>query len=189
MEADSIAFRFNVVGAATALTRAEFIADQTAHAKRLRLAILADTSAPSNLALLAADEAQWVDGWLGALEIAGLLRPQSEAPPIRDNPKVVSLNATLATGILLGRAGDSYRTQADLVGFFAKVQQWYGDTARYAGDPRSATVPFASWESRKAGGRGGRRRLRCLVRRPSGRRGDTSSGPWWRQPLVRKSDV
>ena len=46
----------------------------------------------------------------------------------------MSLNATLATGILLGKAGDSYRTQADLLGFFTKVQQWYGDTARYAGD-------------------------------------------------------
>ena len=37
-------FRFNVVGAATALTRDEFIADQTAHAKQLRKSILADAT-------------------------------------------------------------------------------------------------------------------------------------------------
>ena len=40
--------------------------------------------------------------------VAGLLRSLDEAPPIRDNPEVVSLNATLGTGILLGRGGDNY---------------------------------------------------------------------------------
>jgi len=136
-EALAMPFRFNVAGAATALTRDEFVAEQTEHAQKLRAAILADATAPSALSVLAADSDQWVAGWLGALEAAGLLRPQSEAPPIRDNPKVVSLNATLATGILLARGGEDYRTQADLLGFFAKVQQWYGDTAKWAGDPNA----------------------------------------------------
>ena len=129
-------FRFDTLGAATPLTRDEFIADQSAHAKKLRTAILADTTAPSALGVLASDEGQWVQGWLAALETAGLLRPAAEAPPIRLDTKVLSLNATLATGILLAKAGDAYRTQADLLGFFAKVQQWYGDTARWAGDPK-----------------------------------------------------
>lgn len=120
------------------MTRDEFIADQTRHAKALRAAILADTDAPTSLAVLAADETQWIAGWLAALESAGFLRPLSEAPPIRENPQVVSLNATLATGILLAKGGENYRTQADLLGFFAKVQQWYGDTASYAGDPAAA---------------------------------------------------
>ena len=51
-----------------------------AHANRLRVAILADTSAAAGLAVLAADEAQWAQGWLGALEAAGLLRPLDQAP-------------------------------------------------------------------------------------------------------------
>jgi hypothetical protein len=149
LEAIAMPFRFNVVGSATPLTRDEFIADQTAHAKRLRSAILADPSAAANLAALAADEGQWVAGWLGALEAAGLLRPLHEAPPIRDNPEVLSLNATLATGILLGKGGDSYRTQADILGFFAKVQQWYGDTARYGGDPNAAKAEIDYTEVRQ----------------------------------------
>jgi subtilase family serine protease len=149
LEILSMPFRFNVVGAATPITRDEFIADQTQHATRLRTAILADTQAPTSLSTLAADEAQWVAGWLGALEAAGLLRPLEEAAPIRENPKVVSLNATLASGILLSKAGDSYRTQADILGFFAKVQQWYGDTARYAGDAGAVNVGIEYFEERK----------------------------------------
>lgn len=149
LEALAMPFRFNVLGAATPLTRDEFIADQTKHAKQLRAAILADTEAPASLSALAADEGQWVDGWLGALESAGLLRPLDEAPPIRDNPKVVSLNATLATGILLAKGGDSYRTQADILGFFAKVQQWYGDTAKYAGDLSAAKAAIEYKEVRQ----------------------------------------
>ncbi|HET7864109.1 MAG TPA: putative Ig domain-containing protein, partial [Burkholderiaceae bacterium] len=141
LEALSMPFRFDTLGAATPLTRDEFIADQTRHAKQLRLAILADASAPSTLGVLAADEAQWVQGWLAALETAGLLRPVDDAPPIRSDAKVMSLNATLATGILIGKGGESYRTQADLLGFFAKVQQWYGDTARYAGDTAARHAP------------------------------------------------
>ncbi|MFN9746157.1 MAG: CARDB domain-containing protein, partial [Betaproteobacteria bacterium] len=134
LEMAAMPFRFDTLGAATPLTREEFIADQREHAKRLRTAILADASAASTLTALAADEAQWVQGWLAALETAGLLRPADEAPAIRTDELVLSLNATLASGVLIGRAGQSYRTQADLLGFFAKVQQWYGDTARWAGD-------------------------------------------------------
>ena len=149
LEALAMPFRFDTLGAATPLTRAEFVADQTAHAIALRTAILADASAPATLGVLAADEAQWVQGWLAALETAGLLRAEGEAPPIRSDELVLSLNATLATGILIGRGGDSYRTQADLLGFFAKVQQWYGDTARYAGDAQAATAPVDYHEIRE----------------------------------------
>ncbi len=132
-------FRFDVFGSATPLTRDEFIADQLAHAKALRTAILADTTAPDALQVLAADETQWAQGWLAALETAGLLRAADEAPPIRTDEKVMSLNATLSSGILLSKAGDSYRTQADILGFFAKVQTWYGDTARWAADSQART--------------------------------------------------
>jgi subtilase family serine protease len=149
LEALALPFRFDVAGAATPLTRDEFIADQQAHAQKLRAAILADSAAPPSLAALAADAAQWQTGWLAALEAAGLLRPLDEAPPIRDHPQVLSLNATLATGILLGKGGDSYRTEADLLGFFSKVQTWYGDTAGYAGDTHAAQAPVDYLEVRQ----------------------------------------
>ncbi|MDB5858608.1 MAG: hypothetical protein JWQ76_2297, partial [Ramlibacter sp.] len=147
-EALAMPFRFNVLGAATPLTRDEFIADQRAHAERLRNAILADDAAPPSLRVLAADAEQWAQGWLGALETAGLLRPVDEAPPIRNGAKVVSLNATLATGILLSKAGESYRTQADILGFFAQVQKWYGDTAAYAGDRNAVKAAIDHYEYR-----------------------------------------
>ncbi|HAY08474.1 MAG TPA: hypothetical protein DCY18_00815, partial [Thauera sp.] len=126
------------------ITRDEFIFDQTARALALRSAIIADENAPLALQTLAADEGQWVNGWLAALEAAGLLRPVDEAPPIRERIEVLSLNATLAGGILLGKGGETYRTQADLVSFFSQVQAWYGDTARHAGDPeaRKAAIEY-----------------------------------------------
>jgi len=145
----AIPFRFNVLGAATPITRDEFILEQSQHAEKLRDAILMDAQAPSGLSTLVADQDQWVMGWLGALESAGLLRPLDEAPPICEHSKVVSLNATLATGILLAKAGESYRTQADILGFFSKVQQWYGDTANYAGDPNAAKVGIDYCETRE----------------------------------------
>ena len=116
-----------------ALTRDQFVAEQQAHARQLRNAILADTQAANALVNLAANETQWVEGWLAALEVAGLLRPVDQAPPIRDNALVLSLNSTLATGILLAKGGENYRTQADILAFFSQVQRWYGDTARFAG--------------------------------------------------------
>ncbi|WP_410472980.1 hypothetical protein ACGTJS_04805 [Faucicola mancuniensis] len=145
----SLPFRFDVFGSATPITRAEFIADQTAHAEKLRQAILADSGANDALKLLAADQTQWQMGWLAALESAGLLRPENEAPPIRNDVKVVSLTATLATGILVGKAGSEYTTQQDLLAFFAKVQAWYGDTARYSGDPQAQKAPIDYYESRQ----------------------------------------
>ncbi|MBO3704008.1 MAG: hypothetical protein J5W83_15990, partial [Candidatus Accumulibacter sp.] len=146
----ALPFRFDVSGAATPLTRDEFVAEQVAHASRLRAAILADERAPASLAALAADPGQWVAGWLGALEAGGLLRPVDEAPPIRSHPKVVSLNSTLASGILLARGGDAYRTQGDLLGFFATVQKWYGDSAAFAGDPQATTAPVDYREVRQS---------------------------------------
>ncbi|MGA8137346.1 MAG: CARDB domain-containing protein, partial [Pseudomonas gingeri] len=144
----SESFQMNVVATATAMTRDEFISQQTRYALSLRTAVLADSSAPSNLAVLAADADQWVNGWLAALQSAGLLLPAGQAPVIVATPQVVSLNATLAAGILLSKGGDNYRTQADILGFFQKVQQWYGDTAQYSGDPNAAVAPIDHYEVR-----------------------------------------
>ena len=62
-------------------------------------------TATEGLVLLAVDPDAWVAGYLGALEEAGLLQPDGTAPPATQNPKVISLLATLATGILAGPAG------------------------------------------------------------------------------------
>ncbi|WP_233259655.1 CARDB domain-containing protein, partial [Ramlibacter sp. WS9] len=148
LEMLAMPFRFSVVGAATPITRDEFIADQTAHAKKLRAAILTDAAASSTLTTIAADEAQWVQGWLAALEQAGMLRPLEEAPPIRLNPSVISLNATLATGILFSKAGENYQSQADILGLFSQVQKWYGDTATWPSDPAAALAPIEYIQAR-----------------------------------------
>ncbi|RYD85586.1 MAG: APHP domain-containing protein, partial [Verrucomicrobiaceae bacterium] len=113
-----IAFRFHIMASATVLTRDEFIAQQTSHALNLREAILADTQAPITLVVLAANANQWTAAYLGALETAGYLRPTNEAPPIRENPLVVSLSNTLATGLLLGSGGEQIVTDGNLVDFF-----------------------------------------------------------------------
>ncbi|HAY28075.1 MAG TPA: hypothetical protein DCY47_11380, partial [Candidatus Accumulibacter sp.] len=149
LEALAMPFRFDIVATATALSRDEFIAEQQAHAQRLRTAILADPNAPASLSVIAADADQWQAGWLAALEAAGILRPADEAAPIRAQAKVLSLNATLGAGILLSRGGDRYRTHADLAAFFAKVQEWYGDTARHIGDASARKAPVDYFETRQ----------------------------------------
>src|SRR5207244_12151344 len=123
----AIPFRFNAVAAATPMTRDEFIAQQKAEAEKLRASILADPNARPALQVLAADTDTWANAYVAALEQAGLIRPADEAPPVRQDPKVMSLMSTLATGILIGPAGDQYQTQADLTAFVAKVHEWYGD--------------------------------------------------------------
>ena len=123
-----VPFQFNVMASATPMTRDEFVARQTADAEKLRQAVLKDTEATPALQVLASDKAAWTNGYLGALEQAGLLRPVDQAPPVRLDPKVVSLMGTLGMGLLIGPAGDQVRTTSDLVAFFGKIHEWYGDT-------------------------------------------------------------
>ena len=124
-----IAFQFPVAVSATALTRDEFIQQQSLIALQLRTGILKDNTASNSLKLLAADSSTWVNSYLAALEQASLLRPTDEAPPIRTAPQVLSLLSTLSTGVLLGRAGQSIISTGDLVEFFTNVRNWYGETA------------------------------------------------------------
>ncbi|WP_013334633.1 CARDB domain-containing protein [Gloeothece verrucosa] len=124
---DQIAFTFHILASATALTRDEFIEQQKAEAKKLRNAILADSTASQALTVLAADINTWTNAYLAALEEAGFLRPENQAPPIRQNPLVVSLLSTLATGILLGPVGEQVISNGNLISFFEKIRQWYGD--------------------------------------------------------------
>ncbi|MGB3654095.1 MAG: CARDB domain-containing protein, partial [Rivularia sp. (in: cyanobacteria)] len=123
-----IAFKFNILATATVMSRDEFIAEQTEEALKLRTAILTDTEASPGLINLASSEETWTNSYLAALESAGLLRSEDDKPPIRENNKVISLMATLTSGLLLGPVGDEIITDGDLVNFFAKVREWYGHT-------------------------------------------------------------
>src|SRR5690606_2083970 len=64
--------------------------------------------------------------YLAGLEQAQLLRPEGEIPPIRDQQHIVSLMATLASGILFGPAGSEIRSDGDLLAFFEQVRKLYG---------------------------------------------------------------
>ncbi|WP_205678900.1 CARDB domain-containing protein [Aquisphaera insulae] len=143
---EEIAFQFYMLAAATPMTRAEFVAFQREEAEKLRLRALADPTASQALSVLAADATTWGDLYIAALEDAGLLRPEDQAPPIRQDPKVMSLVATLASGLLVGPAGDQIVTNGNLLNFWAQVRRWYGNdpslVAPGAGDePRIVPAP------------------------------------------------
>ena len=124
-----VPFQFHVVASATSMSRDEFIAHSVGEAEKLREAILADDDASSSLLTLAADQGTWSAMYLASLEDTGLLRPDGDVPPIRENPKIVSLMATLATGILAGPAGEEIVTNGSLSDFFDQVRVWYGHDA------------------------------------------------------------
>ncbi|MCR5864424.1 pre-peptidase C-terminal domain-containing protein [Aquincola sp. J276] len=123
-------FLFNVSAAATPLTRDEFVMLQTQQALRLRDAILQDPTANAALVNLAAGSGRWVDAYLGALEESGLLRQEDQAPPIREDAKVISLMAVLSSGVLVGPAGHEIAGAPSLAAFFEQVHRWYGDAPR-----------------------------------------------------------
>src|SRR5262249_32902516 len=100
---------------------------QTAEAERLRNAVLNDPTANGALVNLAADHDGWVNAYLAALEESGMLRPEDQAPPIRANPKVMSLMSTLASGILVGALGNQIKGSTTLLAFFEQLHKWYGD--------------------------------------------------------------
>jgi hypothetical protein len=121
------AFIYHVQASATPMTRAEFIAMHRGEAEKLRRAVLADRTASSALVVLAADAANWGDLYITALAQAGLLRSEDVPPAIRANPTLVSLMATLTSGILAGPAGNQIITDGNLPRFFEQVRTWYGD--------------------------------------------------------------
>ena len=135
------AFEFNVMAAATALTPDEYVAQQKQFAATLRTAILADPTASSSLQNLAANADTWTGLYLDALTQAGLLRPVDEPPEVHDNPVLVSLQATLAAGILAGPAGKQIITNGNLLQFFDQVRQWYGDNP-------ALTTPYQTTQER-----------------------------------------
>jgi CARDB/Putative Ig domain len=139
------AFTFNIMAAATPLTPEEYVAQQTLFAATLRTNILADPTASTSLQALASDAATWTNLYLTALTQAGLLRPQDDPPAVHDDPVLVSLQTTLAAGILAGPAGKQIITNGNLVDFFNQVEKWYGnDSAKvspYIGTGNDTTSP------------------------------------------------
>ena len=150
--AASVGFTFNVVAAATPLSPAEYIAQQTTEAEHLREAILADPTATQALQVLALDQTSWANLYLSALEQAGLLRPVDVPPAVAVDPNVNSLMATLAAGILAGTGGNTILTSGDLPAFFAQLRKWYGDDPSLVeagvdpfNPPVTAPIPPASF--------------------------------------------
>ena len=79
------------------MTRDEFIAHAAGEAETLRQGDPGRRHRRRpRLLTLAADQRRWRDLFLASLEEAGLLRPEDALPPIREQPKIVSLMATLA---------------------------------------------------------------------------------------------
>ena len=103
------------------------MAQSIAQADALRTAILADSTAPTALENLAADQTTFEDLYLAGLEQAGELLPDGTTPPISQNPLIMSLMATLATGVLAGPAGSGIISSGNVSQFFSELLSWYGN--------------------------------------------------------------
>lgn len=66
---------------------------------------------------------------LAALQEGGMLRPDGTVPPLREHPAIVSLMATLASGVLIGPAGSDLRSTGSLLDLFDQIRTWYGHDA------------------------------------------------------------
>ena len=80
---------------------------------------------------LAADRRLWNQAYLASLEQSGLLRPDGSVPPISRDPRIISLMATLAAGLLAGPAGGELisgnaATGQSALELFDRIRQWYG---------------------------------------------------------------
>ena len=96
--------------------------------------MLNDSNAPPALVALAGDVQAWTDLYLAALEEVGLLRPDDQAPPIRENPLVVSQMAAIASGLIAGPAGEEIRGSGNLLEFFDQIRAWYGHDPQLRGE-------------------------------------------------------
>ena len=131
-----IPFRFHLVAAATAMTRDEFIGP--CHLRGRKTSSGDPGRRPGGvgaLLTLAADRDTWRDLFLASLEEGGLLRAEDDLPPIREQEKIVSLMATLASGILIGPAGAGNRDLRQSAGVLRAdshvVWQRSGPTGRH----------------------------------------------------------
>ena len=98
-------FLFNVTASATPMTRDEFVAAQTRQAESCATRCSPTRPRTPRWSTSPPTRTAGSNAYLAALEESGMLRPEDQAPPIRQDPKVVSLMATLASGILVGPLG------------------------------------------------------------------------------------
>ncbi len=135
----AVGFIYHILAAATPLTPAEFVAQQRTYALTLRTRILADSQASISLKTLAADANAWADLFLESLRQAGILRNEDTPPTPQTDPILNSLMSVLAAGILAGPNGDDIIRGGNILQFFDKIHQWYGDTPGKI-DPRFASA-------------------------------------------------
>ena len=140
-ELEELSFTFYIEAAATPMTAAEYVTYQTNLADKIRTAILADSNAPAMLKLAAANQTDWEDGYLQALENTGQLRPADMPPAALAVPAISSLMSTIGAGILAGPAGQSIIAANNLDSFFSEVLTWYGNTPGATG---STALPSES---------------------------------------------
>ncbi len=140
-ELEELSFTFYIEAAATPMTAAEYVTYQTNLADQIRTAILADNNVPAMLQLAAANQTDWEDGYLQALEDTGQLRPSDMPPAALAVPAISSLMSIIGAGILGGPAGQSIIAANDLDSFFSEVLTWYGNTPGATG---STALPSAS---------------------------------------------
>ncbi|MCA9169348.1 MAG: hypothetical protein KDB23_16860, partial [Planctomycetales bacterium] len=113
---DDLAFKFGIFAAATPMTVEEYVARQTADAETIRLAILADDTAPRAFRSLAGDQQLWTEMYLAGLVATGELRAEDAPPPVRLSHKLTSDMATFAEGLLGSEVGlNVYRDGQNLV--------------------------------------------------------------------------
>src|SRR5262249_257761 len=147
-----IPFQFDINASTTTLSRAEFVAQVTQQADQLRTAILADTTAPTALVNLAADQSTWENLYLASLEQAGVLLPAGAPPPVSQDPLTLGVMAPPATGILAGPAGSGIISSGNVSQFFSQLLSWYGNNIEQTApspvfnnhDNPIATLPTAS---------------------------------------------
>ena len=154
-----------------------------ARPRRCAQAILADNDRGRRRRslTLAADRDAWRDlSWPRSSRPACSGR-RTPLPPIRDRPKIVSLMATLAAGILIGPAGKEIVSTGNLADFFERIRTWYGNNPGLLGARSRATttayerLPRATSRSRRCR-RSTSTTSACRSRRTSRRSASTCRG-------------
>ncbi|HUB24490.1 MAG TPA: CARDB domain-containing protein, partial [Tepidisphaeraceae bacterium] len=140
-EEAELGFSFYIEAAATPMTSAEYITYQTNEANTIRTAILSDPNAPQILQLAAADETNWDDAYLQALEDTGQLLPSDAPPQAQTSTAISSLMSIITAGLLGQPAGQSIIAAGNIDQFFAEVLSWYGSNDSLYG---SSGLPMES---------------------------------------------
>jgi large repetitive protein len=137
-----LSFDFWIMAAATPMTAGEYVAYQRGVAETLRLAVIADSTAPDALRDFAANAGAWADGYLAALAETGRLRPEETPPGASADPRLTGQVRAAAAGLLAMDAGAGTLASGVFSGFFDAVRRWLGETPDAYGS--GTVLPTAS---------------------------------------------